>query len=328
MKPILIVLLLAATALSCGKSNDTPATVTPTPTPTGKLSTFVLPATTDAAITTYPDSHYVYLNRDGAKLNKLLVFLPGAGAKPANYKLFVETAGNLGYHALGLIYPNPTDAYNTGACAGSTDLDCFGKLRQETLDGTDTTPIIDVTPANSILNRLTKLLTYLAKTYPNDAWSQYLDAVGKPVWANIVMSGHSQGAGHSGFMSKKYPLARVIMLANKDFTGANQPAAWYSLPNATGSNVNVFGFTHSQDEFADQQTVWKVLKLDTYGAVVNVDNGTNYAGSHTLTSSKSPASLPTSTLGFHSLVAVDKFTPRNADNSLAFAAVWTYLLKL
>jgi|GEM_PF-6486373 len=75
MKPILIILILAAGVLSCGKSIDTPATITPTP--TGKLRTFVLPATTDAAITTYPDSHYVYLNRDAAKLNKLLVFLPG-----------------------------------------------------------------------------------------------------------------------------------------------------------------------------------------------------------------------------------------------------------
>ena len=324
MKTNLLFFALFALALGCKKDPNAPDV----PVPTGSLNVFVAPALTDAAITTYPDSHYVYLNRDVAKLNKLVVFLPGAGAKPGNYKLFVETAGNLGYHALGLNYPNPTDAYNTGACAGSTDPDCFGKLRQETLDGTNATPIIDVTPANSILNRLTKLLTYLAKTYPTDAWSQYLDASGKPVWANIVLSGHSQGAGHSGFMSKKYALARVIMLASKDFTGANQPAAWYSLPNATGSNANVFGFTHSQDEFADQQAVWKALKLDSYGAVVNVDNGTTFAGSHTLTSSKAPAYLPNMLLGYHSSVAVDKFTPRNADNSLTFLPVWTYLLKL
>jgi hypothetical protein len=325
MKTNLLFLLLMTINLGCGKKDDTPATPTPTP---GKLTTFVAPAMTDAAITTYPDSHYVYLNRTVTPIKKLLVFLPGASAKPSFYKLFVETAGNMGYHAVGLMYPNPADVYNTGACASSTDADCFGKLRQETLDGTDQTPIIAVTPANSILNRLTKLLVYLAKTYPDDAWGQYLDASGKPVWANIVMAGHSQGAGHSGFMTKKYPLARAILLANKDFTGANQPAAWYSQPNATGSNANLYGFTHTQDEFADQQAVWKALKLDTFGAVLNVDNVTAYNGSHTLTSAKAPASMPNSTLGFHSSVAVDRFTPRNADNTLVFLPVWTYLLKL
>ncbi len=318
-------LLVALLLLGCGKKDDIPATPTPAP---GKLMTFVAPAMTDAAIKTYPDSHYVYLNRTITPLKKLLVFLPGASARSANYKLFVETAGNMGYHALGLMYPNPAEAYNTGACGSSSDADCFGKLRQETLDGTDQTPIIDITAANSILNRLTKLLVYLARTYPDDAWGQYLDAAGQPVWANIVMAGHSQGAGHSGFMTRKYPLARAILLANKDFTGTNQPAAWYALPNVTGSNANVYGFTHIQDEFADQQAVWKALKLDAYGAVLNVDNVTDYVGSHTLTSSKAPASIPNSTLGFHSSVAVDRFTPRNADNSPAFAAVWTYLLKL
>ncbi len=327
MKMDALLVTLLVVALSCQKKDDT--NLVPTnPGLTGTLSTFVAPATTDAAITTYPDSNYVYLNRSVTRLNKLVVFMPGAGAKPANYQLFVKAAGDFGYHAAGLMYPNPTDAYNTGACAGSTDPDCFGKLRAETLTGTDQTPIIDVTPANSILNRLTKLLAYLAKTYPGDGWNQYLDASGKPIWASIIMSGHSQGAGHSGYMSKQYPLARVIMLASKDFTGANQPAAWYSLPNATGSNANVYGFTHSQDEFADQQAVWKVLKLDTYGTVMNVDNATTYAGSHTLTSGKAPAFLPNALLGFHSSVAVDKFTPRNADGSPAFLPVWTYLLKL
>ncbi|MBC8153866.1 MAG: hypothetical protein H7Z72_13235 [Bacteroidetes bacterium] len=326
MKVNLLLFMLLLLSFGCGQKEDTPV-VAPIPVP-GKLSTFVAPVITDAAITTYPDSHYVYLNRTVTARKKLLVFLPGAAAKPSFYKLFVETAGDLGYHALGLMYPNPAGAYNTEACASSTDANCFGKLRQETLDGTDQTPLIDVNPANSTLNRLAKLLAYLAKTYPSDAWRQYLDASGQPVWTNIVVAGHSQGAGHSGFMTKNYPLARAILLANKNVTGASQPVAWYALPNATGSNANVFGFTHSQDEFADQQIVWKALKLDGYGPVLNVDGRTSYNGSHTLTSNQAPASLPNSTLGFHSSVAVDRFTPRIADDSLIFGPVWTYLLTL
>ncbi|MBC8044774.1 MAG: hypothetical protein IAF08_15155 [Rhizobacter sp.] len=304
---------------------------TPTsPPPAAASSFFVSPAATDAAIDTYPDSHYVYLNPDAAAQNKLVVFLPGAGGIPQNYELFVQTAGDMGYHAIGLMYPNPTDVYNIGTsgCQESADADCFYKVRYETLTGADSSTLFVVTPANSILNRLKKLLMYLAAAYPAANWGQYLDATGNPVWTKIIMGGHSQGAGHSVFISKVYPVARVVMLANKDWnTITNQPAPWYALPNASASN-NVYGFTHSQDEFADQQVVWTALQLGGFGGIVNVDTAVpSYANTRTLTSDAVPAFGGANTASYHSSVAVDKFTPKNADGTPAFKPVWQYMLR-
>ncbi len=42
------------------------------------------------------------------------------------------------------------------------------------VDGIDRSPIVDVNAANSIDNRLTKLLEYLAAQHPEEDWSRYL----------------------------------------------------------------------------------------------------------------------------------------------------------
>src|SRR3989449_235134 len=64
------------------------------------------------------------------------------------------------------------------------------------VDGTDRSPFVDVTAANSIDNRLTKLLEYLAAQQPEEDWSRYL-AHHKPKWSQIAISGHS-GRGVRG----------------------------------------------------------------------------------------------------------------------------------
>src|SRR2546425_830149 len=64
------------------------------------------------------------------------------------------------------------------------------------VDGIDRSPIVDVNAANSIDNRLTKLLEYLAAQQPEEDWSRYL-AHHKPKWSQIAISGHS-GRGVRG----------------------------------------------------------------------------------------------------------------------------------
>src|SRR3989442_6311238 len=58
------------------------------------------------------------------------------------------------------------------------------------VDGIDRSPFVDVTAANSIDNRLTKLLEYLAAQQPEEDWSRYL-AHHKPKWSQIAISAHS-----------------------------------------------------------------------------------------------------------------------------------------
>jgi hypothetical protein len=94
---------------------------------------------------------------------------------------------------------------------------------------------IRVTPANSINNRLLKLLQYLAGQNPTDGWDCYLE--GNAVkWNNIIVSGQSQGGAQAAMLGKIHLLARVAMFGSvTDAVGSRSgpPPAWLSTPGAT-----------------------------------------------------------------------------------------------
>jgi hypothetical protein len=79
----------------------------------------IAPSTTDAAITTADEPHYVYLPQSTVVRNRLVVFFPGTGAIPQNYSQFLQYASTLGLHVIGLTYPNPV-AVNT-ICSNTLD---------------------------------------------------------------------------------------------------------------------------------------------------------------------------------------------------------------
>ena len=71
-----------------------------------------------------------------------------------------------------------TPAVNV-VCPPVPDPKCTESFRQKRIYGDNVTNIVDDTPAESIVARLTKLLAYLDAHYPNDGWGGYL-AGGKP----------------------------------------------------------------------------------------------------------------------------------------------------
>lgn len=308
-----------------GCSKD--ASVTPKVTLT-KLDTLIVPSATTSGIdAAYDNPHYIVYDRTITSINKLMILLPGNSGHPDQYKLFVQKAASLGYHAIGLQYVNPGGIFNGGGkCEVSSDVDAFYKARLEMLTGTNSSVDIDVSVQNGIINRITSIVTFLKTKYPKDGWEQYLSGA-QMNWPKIVMAGHSQGAGFSVFMTKFYPIDRAIMMSNKDYNATNAVfAPWYSLPNVSSSN-NVYGFTHGNDEFADQKSVWLLLGLDSFGAIVNVDNATTpYSNSRRLTSAAVPAQL-NNAAGAHLSIAVDNFTPKDSQGKPVFDKVWEYLLK-
>ncbi len=126
------------------------------------------------------------------------------------------------------------NAVNT-LCGGlNTDLDCYGKVRLEIIDGTDRTGLVGVNRANSVENRLIKLLQYMLRNYPNAGWEQFLESGQSIKWSFIVTSGHSQGGGHAAILAKYHKIARVVMFAAMDYNGrVMKPANWIGANNAT-----------------------------------------------------------------------------------------------
>lgn len=294
-----------------------------------RQSSFVLPQETDAQMDTDLEAHYVVQNPSVARRNQLFLFLPGTGAVPRFYQEISNLAADLGYHVVNLNYPN-SQAVGT-LCGGlNADLDCYGKVRQEVIDGTDRTPLVNVNRANSIENRLIRLLLYLRSRSPGDGWGQYLNADHSLNWTVFVVGGHSQGGGHAGLLGRYHLVSRVIMLAAMDFnTRANALANWIALPattpNATPAD-RFFGFAHQRDEMINYTILstraWPAYGMNSYGGVVNVDQTPPpYHNSHSLNSNlEIPGDF------FHGAIVADPRLVRQPDGSPLYRPVWEYLL--
>jgi hypothetical protein len=212
---------------------------------------FVRPSKTDAAITQADEPHLVAYNPQSMS-DRLLVFLPGTGGAPEWMPLF-GMAAEQGYRVISLSYRNmPAVAQ---VCIGSGDQLCAQKFRQKRIFGNNVTPAIADTPADSIVNRLTKLLRYLSAADKTGRWGEYLGG-GEPLWSRVTVAGQSQGGGMAAFLAKKHAVARVIIFSggwdNRGQWGPVRPAdiaAWYSAPSVTPASL-WYGTYHDQEENA------------------------------------------------------------------------------
>ncbi|WP_341843502.1 BPSS1187 family protein [Chitinophaga caseinilytica] len=276
-------------------------------TPSGLREHIVPPSTANSNIKTYNDPNYAYVVPDNKRRNQLLLFLPGTGAEPKNYRKFIRLAAEKGYHAIGLMYPNKP-AVNE-LCAGSADITAHSRARLEIIDGTDRHPGVTVDRTHCIIQRLTDLLHYLDKTYPDENWAQFL-AGNQPAWEKVLAAGHSQGAGHAGVMGKHYPLRRVILFSGIDFLTDGQIPDW--VQNTTRHNI-YYALHHEKDELLDINIVksgWTHLGMTP---PVSADSPIPPTAQTLITTATPALLLP---LRFHNMTAVDVFAPASiADNA-------------
>lgn len=282
------------------------------------------PSTTDAGMGAPDNLHFAYINTSVTAKNKLFLFLPGTGGYPVGYRLILKEAANLGYHSIGLTYPN-AEAINV-ICAATTSLDCHSKARLEVLDGIDRHPDVSVDATNCIKNRTLKFLQYLHTQYPTENWNQYFSA-DSLYWHKIIVSGHSQGGGHAGIIGKVRQVDRVIMFAAMDWViSLDQNPAWVTWTGET-SPQNYFGFIHQNDEalnFTDVQTTWDNFGMFDNGVLVREDTSSApYNNSHTLYTIATPATDPDN---FHGSVVVDPYVPLDGNNNPLFQSLWQYLI--
>ncbi|MFN3916461.1 MAG: BPSS1187 family protein [Flavobacteriales bacterium] len=268
-------------------------------------------------------NHYIYINTSVLPKNKLFLFFPGSGGTPYGYREVLKLAANLGYHSVGLTYPN--GVVINSLCAFSADTTCHSRARLEIFDGQDRHNGISVDEYNSIERRTLKLLEYLHQTYPTENWGQYLSG-NDILWNKIIVSGHSQGGGHAGIISKIKEVDRVVMFAALDWIPLlNRNADWITWQGATAQH-NYYGFIHEQDElinFNHMLTTWTNYGMNTFGPRVLSDTATPpYSDSRRLYTLLTPANDPSK---FHNCVVVDMHTPMNGSVP-EYLDVWTYLI--
>ena len=246
----------------------------------------------------------------------LLLFLAATGYRPSQYRDFLATARDSGYHVLALDY------WNKGASVARTcgmNAACYTHVQRNRLDGSDPSPVSSVNPANSIVARLLDSLRHLQSADVAGRWQQYLPG-GRIDWANIVVAGHSQGGGEAAYISHIHAVRGVLMFSSPVDSDHGVNASWMSSPGATPAS-RMYGFDSSGDVFGARILAsWNALGMGAFGAVANVGTAIP-AGSHELVSHRD--------LGTPAEAHVRNITDSVplVNGQPMFSAVWKWMLQ-
>jgi hypothetical protein len=306
------------------------------PVATDEEITFLVPTTIPPALPIDPllARHYVWFNPSAIGNSKLLVFMPGTKNVPASWQRLGEEAARMGYHVINLMYHN--DVGVDAACrGGDKPRDCSENMRLEILDGSDRGNRVTVTPANSIYNRLAKVLLHLKENYPGEGWAKFLDE-GRPKWEMITVSGQSQGAGQAALIGKLHRVARVVLFSGPPDARCNalipppvclpgEVDQWVSIGETPADDY--YALFHHRDNFGvGIRANLRALGLESFGAAVFAElSEPPYGGAHIITTDLMP------TLGYdapnpHQSSARDNNTPLGPDGTPRLRDAWRYLL--
>jgi len=283
----------------------------------------VAPQATDPAIDRALDDHLAWLDPTAPANHKLFVFLPGTALVPTDSQLIPEQAARLGYHVIDLTYAN--GVLLAGACAGNPDPNsCFESAHFEIVYGNGLgidSPVVDVNQANSIVNRLTKLLQYLDDNYPAEGWAEFL-ADGAPKWSRIAIGGHSQGGGNAVMIAKYHVVDRVVM-----FSAVVDSASDWEVSHVTPSE-RYWGLAHDrEDAFGAIVAGWQSLGITAFGPVVTAETSSPpYGFTHTLATDLQPQRGGYNRSHPHRSTGQDFYVPLNKDGTPAVADAWRYMM--
>ena len=275
----------------------------------------VAPQTTDPAIDKALDNHYVWLDTAARSNHTLFVFLPGTGQNASLFQRVQQEAARVGYHVIGLTYVSGT----------ATDpSSCYENARLEVIDGVDRSPVADVNPANSIDNRLTKLLQYLAAQYPDEGWQRFL-LQGEPKWSRIAVAGHSQGGGNAAMIAKIRLVARVVLFSSVTDSIHSEAASWEATHITPAERY--YGIAHDRDLFYRPiRAGWDSLGLALFGAPATPETSSPpYGSTHTLVTDLTPQGGFAGT-NAHGAPSNDLNTPLGPDGTPLLLVAWRYLL--
>lgn len=266
-------------------------------------SGFASPAT--AAESAVTGSNVVLAPTSGSRVrDKLVVFLPGTGYTPGNSREYLETAADLGFHTIGLAYVNGISANK--ACRDVSS-DCFGSFRHEIIYGDDVSPQVKVSKADSIVRRLKGQLT-------TSGFGQFLTDGGID-WSKVILTGHSQGAGHVAFLGLKQRVARVVMLGGPNDLYKSSLPSWIKQSSTT-IPANWYGLTAQLDNsLGTQMKAW-----DVFGLTKAADKREVPTGAPRLVTTLKAADNRD-----HESVVVDKFLLRQ-EGVPRLVPSWQYLL--
>ncbi len=266
------------------------------------------PPSTSPSIVRVHSAHIIAYDNNIPSKHRLILMMVGTGRYASGSRDMDSVFAAMGYHVISLDYENNVI---TTVCSQSEDSSCFDRYRQEIITGEPVSEKVEVDKNNSLLNRFNYLLRYLIKHDPDGKWNEFY-ADGQPQWNKIISAGHSQGAGHAGYLGKMFRLSRVLMFSGpQDYLDdLLKPGAWLSKKSSTPPS-RFFAFLHLKDPFNVQHQIANDMKLMNLSVIdtLMVQPGVPVQGhAHILVND-----IPTN-------------NPHGSTLSLQFANVWEYML--
>lgn len=306
----------------------------------------VNPKTTDPLIANDPTFTNLAFAPTGPALGRLAVILHGTGSSPQAYTELAASLRSAGFHVIVLRYSAAIGTQQACPDANAaTDPDCFRVFRSETVFGAGVTdplgqaydhPLANVSRANSVMNRLLKLVEYLRTIAPAAGWGQFQQSTGGTCdvvnaeygacdlnWSNVVPVGHSQGAGVALYLSKFLPLNKVVMLSGSydayDLGSNNYTVApWITEGGFATATADVGMLSHTSD-YGLGRIRAVANAVGVTGTEVQTSVGPPFSGSKRLITSV-PSTCPWDSAPGHNSTAVDLCVP-----DLAYNNAWNYL---
>ena len=167
--------------------------------------------------------HYLVAPGPGQpRATKALLWLAGSGAEPQNFTKILSIAASAGYLGISLAYDNETSvaelcsSTTNPTCDNRMNLECGDQVRHELAYGRDLydSPCVDVPRADSIENRIVRLVQYVDRMFPAVGARTLLNASGDGLdWSQWAVGGWSQGGGHAGLLAGEHLVARTIYMS-------------------------------------------------------------------------------------------------------------------
>ncbi len=220
----------------------------------------IQPSKTDPAITdangTGPGLgyHMVGFPADFDHVRGVWVHFVGSYGRPYNQKdgtasskAWLDEAIAKNYLVIVVAYEN-SKSINGDICTcanganGCNVDDCAGQVRREILEGVDHSSLVSVSVADGVDNRLKKLAGYLKSK--SVALPQGFDDAAID-WSKLMVSGHSQGAGHAYYLAKNTGVKGACFFSGPfdtaDMVDASAPIADWYLPPGSLTDPSVMG---------------------------------------------------------------------------------------
>ena len=183
--------------------------------------------------------------------SRLVVFLPGTGTLPSNYTYLLRAAQRANHYVIGLAYlsqPIAVSAFNAW-CAANLEprsvQQCNERAHKTMIIGLsdaaarrETGGLWDVDVTSSVEYLLLAALRSVR-------WGKKFSNGSKLSWEHIIVSGHSQGAGHAAYWaSQRSVLGAILFSGPQDSLAAAAP--WLVRHPAAGQIRRIFMSAHEE----------------------------------------------------------------------------------